>query len=154
MNRSTIYTQEQPRTFDILNGWRDALIAAGYLQQDLAGSTIPVVSGFTALASSPASLVLNLGAGRVYEQAQADSTQYGSIPSDTDLIMQQGFAPAQTVTLSTSGLSAGQSRWALVETTFAQVDVIRTNDPTGGVLYYWNSANPTVPFQGPNGNDR
>jgi len=56
MNRSIIYTQEQPRTFDILNGWRDALIAAGYLQQDLAGNTTTVVTGFAATPSSPASL--------------------------------------------------------------------------------------------------
>jgi len=151
MNRSIIYTQEQPRTFDILNGWRDALIAAGYLQQDLAGNTTTVVTGFAATPSSPASLVLNLTAGRIYELSAADATQYGSLPNDTDLIMQQGLAAAQTVTLTTAALSAGQSQWALIEVSFGQVDVIRANDPTGGVLYYWNSANPTVPFQGPNG---
>ena len=152
MNRSIIYTQEQPRTFDVLNSWRDALIAAGYLQQDIAGGTTAVVSGFTALASSPTSLVINLAAGRIYENAQVDGTQFGSLPSDTDLIMQQGFAAPQTVTLSTAGLSAGQSQWALVEASFNQIDVIRANDPTGGVLYYWNSTTPSVPFQGPNGN--
>src|ERR1019366_7493399 len=110
MDRSIIYTQEQPRTFDISNGWRDTLIAAGFLEQDLAGVTTTLVSGFGALASSPASLILHLAAGRIYEQAEVDATQYGSLPSDTDLIMQQGLAAAQTVTLTGSALSSGHSQ--------------------------------------------
>lgn len=152
MDRSIIYTQEQPRTFDVLWAWRDTLFALAYLEQDLAGATTAVVSGVVATASSPASLVLHLSAGRIYEQAPIDATQYGSIPADTDLVMQQGYAAAQAVTLTTSGLSSGQSRWALIEVAFSQVDVVRANDPTGGLLYYWNSDNPTVPFQGPGGN--
>ena len=132
----------------MLWGWRDTLISTSYLQQDLCGNTTTVVSGFAATPSSPTSLVINLTAGRVYEQAAVDTTQYGLIPADADLIMQQGYAAAQPVTLSTAALSAGQSQWALVEVAFAQVDVIRANDPTGGVLYYWNSATRRCHFRG------
>jgi hypothetical protein len=151
-NRTIIYDQEQARDFDVLNAWRDALIAEGYLEQDLTGGPITTVSGFTVLASSPASLIINLAAGRIYQQAEVDATQYGSLPSDTDLIMQQGYASPQSLQFNTAGLAAGQSRWALVQVAYVQNDIVRANDPTGGILYYWNAANPTTPFQGPNGN--
>lgn len=149
MNRSIIYDQEQVREFDILWGWRDAMIALGFLEQDIAGATTTVVGGFVATQTASPSLSINLAAGRIYELAQVDTTTYGSLAADTDTIMQQGLALAQQVTLSTGGLSAGQSQWALIQAQFSQADVIRAGDPTGGVLYYWNSSNPTQPFQGP-----
>lgn len=152
MNRPIIYDEEQARTYDILWGWRDFVIAAGFLEQDLAGQTTGVVAGIGATASGPPSLVINLAAGRVYQNAAVDATSYGALSADSDLIMQQGIAAGQTVTLTTSGLSSGQSRWALIQAQFSQVDAIPGDDPTGGLLKYFNTADPTVPFEGP-GND-
>ncbi len=57
----------------------------------------------------------------------------------------------QTVTLSTTGIAAGQSQWHLIEAQFSQSDVIRSGDPNGGLLYLYNSTTPTSPFEGPNG---
>jgi hypothetical protein len=99
--------------------------------------------------TSPASLSINLAQGRIYQQAALDAASYGLLPSDSTLVMQQGFAAAQAVTLTTAALSAGQSQWALVQAMFSPNDQVRANDPTGGVLFYWNSANPSQPLQGP-----
>jgi hypothetical protein len=149
LNRTIIYSEEQARDFDVMWGWKDTLYAAAFLQQDMAGGTTSVVSGLAATPTSPATLSINLTSGRIYQQAALDSTSYGSLPSDSTLVMQQGFAVAQAVALTTSALSAGQSQWALIQAAFSQSDIIRAGDPTNGVLYYWNSANPTQPFQGP-----
>ena len=149
MNRSIYYSQEQLRSFDLLWSLKDTLEALAYLEQDIAGTTATVVSGLTASPTSPATLNVTLTAGRIYALAAVDSTAYGSLTSDPALVMQQGFAAAQSVALTTSALSSGQSQWALIQASFSQTDVIRTGDPTGGVLYYWNSANPSQPLQGP-----
>src|SRR5262249_39410136 len=108
MNRSEIYSGEQGRTFDVLWGWKDVLAALGAVETSLAGNTNTVLAGFAATASAPASLVINLAQGWIYQQSALDSTSYGSLPSDSTIVQQQGYAIAQTVTLTTSGLSSGQ----------------------------------------------
>jgi hypothetical protein len=148
-NRVILYSQEQVRSFDQLWAVKDAFYAAAFLQQDLAGGTTSVVSGLAATPTSPATLNINLTAGRIYQQSALDATTWGALAADPTLVMQQGFAVAQAVALTTSALSAGQSQWALIQAAFSQSDIIRAGDPTNGVLYYWNSANPTQPFQGP-----
>jgi microcystin-dependent protein len=150
VNRSIFYDEEQPDPFDFLWQEKDILAAIGALELDLAGQTTTLVTGFTPTPTGPASLTINLTAGRIYQQSVLDATAFGALASDATIVQQQGVAPAQSVTLSTAGLSAGQSMWALVQAQFSQVDVIRTGDPTNGVLNFFNSANPTQPFQGPN----
>lgn len=149
-NRSILYDEEQPDPFDFLWQYKDFLAAIGAIELDLAGQTTTMVTGFAPTPTGPASLTINLTAGRIYQQSVLDSTSYGALASDSTIVQQQGVAPAQSVTLSTAGLTSGQSMWALVQAQFSQVDVIRTGDPTGGVLNFWNAANPTQPFQGPN----
>jgi microcystin-dependent protein len=149
-NRSIVYDQEQLDPFDVLWQYKDFLIAIGALELDLTGQTTTMVTGFSPTPTAPASLSINLTSGRIYQQSVMDSTAYGALASDSTVVQQQGVAPAQSVTLSTAGLSSGQSMWALVQAQFSQVDVVRTGDPTGGVLNFWNASNPTQPFHGPN----
>ena len=151
MDRTIYYTQEQLRSFDLLWSLRDVMTGVAFGDQDILGQA-GMVGGLAATPTSPASLQINLAAGRIYQNAVIDGTTYGSLAADTNLIMQQGFAAAQPITLSTSALSSGQSQWVLIEASFQQVDAIRSGDPTSGVLYYYNSANPSQPFQGPGGN--
>jgi hypothetical protein len=150
VDRPILYSEEQGRTFDILWGLRDALIALCQLEQDLSGTIGAQLAGFGATPTSPATLTINLAAGSIYQQSAVDSTSYGALASDTQIIQQQGLAATQQVALTTSGLAGGQSRWALVQAQFAQVDQVATGDPTGGLLLYYNSTNPSQPFQGPN----
>lgn len=151
MDRPIQYTQEQARGYDFLWAYKDALIGIGWLEADLTGQTTALATGLAATATAPASLNINLGGGRIYQLSAVDATNYGLLPSDATLIMQQGNVIAQAVALSTSGLSSGQSRWALIEANFAQVDDIPADDPNGGVPFFWNSANPAQPLQGMGG---
>lgn len=151
-DRPILYDMNQDRTFDHERGFHDILYSISQAVQDLLGQGYTVVAGLSATQTSPASLTINLAAGRILQLAAADAVSQGAIPQDLTQILQQGTAVAQQVTLSTSGLSTGQSRWALVQAQFNQVDVVRANDPNAGLLYFYNAANPTLPFQGPNNN--
>lgn len=152
MNRFFQYSQEQVRSFDLNWSTKDVLYGLSQLTGDLLGSTYAVVAGLVATAGSPASLTIGIGAGEIYQLAAADTSPFGSLPADATLLYQQGSASAQQIVLVTSGLTTGQSQWVLIEAAFAQSDVIRTGDPTAGLLYYYNSANPAQPFQGPGNN--
>lgn len=150
MDEVILYSMEQIRSFDFISLETDALTALAYLTQDEHGVTTTVVSGFAGTPTAPASLTVNLAAGRIYQLAPLNATSVGAIPQDLTSVMQQGFGAAQAVVLSTAGIAGGQSRWSLIECQFSQVDDIPATDPTGGVLLYYNSADPTQPFQGPN----
>ena len=151
MDRSIIYDQSDVRSYDHLWGWRNNLIGLSQAVMDLLGTTSTMLAGFAATPASPASLVVNLAAGDLYQMADIDAAAYGSLTADTAQILQQGIAAAQTVTFSTSGLASGQSRWALVQAQFAQTDEIPGDDPNGGLLPYLNTSNPSGPaWSGPN----
>src|ERR1700678_800745 len=145
MDRTIIDPLEQMRDFDYVEGNHDTLLALAATMEDVLGTGIAVLAGPSATQTTSPSLTINLGTARIYQFAAADATAVGSIPEDMTIILQQGFAAAQQVTLSTAGLSAGQSRWALIQAQFDQVDAIRANDPTGGSINFYNSSNPNEP---------
>jgi hypothetical protein len=135
---------EQMRDFDFVMFEHDVLTALGGLANDItSGLPITVAGGLVATQTSSPSLTINMAAGRIYQLAPSDSTADGSIPQDLNIITQQGYAPAQTVTLIAP--SAGQSQWNLIQAQFSQVDAVRTNDPNGGNVPFYNVANPTQP---------
>jgi hypothetical protein len=151
MNRPQIFDQADVRSYDHLWGWRDMLYATSSLVQAILGGTTTVASGLAATPTGPASLTINIAAGQIYQLGQVDATAYGSLTADTTQVLQQGLASAQTVLLSTAGLSTGQSRWALIQANFAQVDDIPSDDPNGGLLPFVNPSNPSgPPWSGPN----
>ncbi len=152
MQRYIQYDQEQVRTFD--QNWltKDALIGLAWATRDILGQSYAVISGFTPAPTGPASMSVIVGGGEIYQLAQVDSSSFGSLTADTTVVMQQGHADAEQFTLTTSGLSAGQSQWVLFCLKFVQVDAIRDGDPTGGLLFYYDASNPSQPFEGP-GND-
>jgi hypothetical protein len=119
--------------------------------QFLLGDTGTYFQGLAASATTPtANMVVNLDSGYIIQQKQVDQSAYGSLPTNTLSVMQLGRSVSGAVTLSTSGLSSGQSRYALIQAGFIQSDAIRAGDPDGGVLPYININNPTQPFNGPN----
>lgn len=149
-SRPIIYSLAQIRSFDILWGFRDALIATCDLAEMTLGNQSTVIDGFLASPTGPASLVINLTSGMILSLAAVDALVYGSLSADSDQIMQIGQAAAGPITFNTSGLSADQNKWALVQVGFAQADDIPSDDPNGGVLPYVNVSNPLDPFEGPN----
>lgn len=147
--RPIIYSMEQGRSYDFLKACRYMMESDARILADTLGSTATLASGFAATQTATASLTINVANGSVYQQSAVDGTAYGAIASDTRLIEQMGRYEAGTLTLTTSGLTSGQSQWALVQATFEQVDSIPADDPNAGVLPYYNSTNPSQPFQGP-----
>lgn len=152
MDRPIIYSAEQTRSFDVDSLSKAAMLGLAWEAQDLLGQSITVAAGIAATATS--TLAVTLSAGRIYQLASADASPFGGsvLPQDTTQILQQGWSPAQSLTLSTAGLSAGQSRWVLIEAGFSQADAIAPNDPNNGLLPYFNAANPLLPLQGAGGN--
>lgn len=148
IHRPIVFDLAQTRDFDILHGWRETLYALGQLAGDVLGSTNSVVAGLGA--SSNNNMTISLAAGEIYALANVDTTAYGSLSSDTTQTTQQGFALAQSVILTTAGISSGQSRYTLIYAAFSQTDVIPSDDPNGGVLNYLNSSDPSgPPWSGP-----
>lgn len=154
MDRSITYAAEGLRSYDIAANLRRMLISTSQLTQDIFGSTTTVVGGFAITPTGPLSLSINLAAGRIYQLADVDATTFGTIPADLTVVEQQGWAAAQTLTLTTAGLAAGQSQYALVQVIFSQTDGIPADDPTNGVLNFFNAANPQIPLVGPGGNSQ
>lgn len=152
MNRPLIYTGEIIRTFDIASAWRDALEALAQLTEDLLGGSTAVAAGLAATQQSPESLSINIAPGSLYLLTTVDPTAAGALPASADIAMVQGILAAQTaLLLSTSGLGAGQNRYALIEATVVFNDGVRVGDPSGGVLPFYNSQNPAQPLQGQGG---
>lgn len=150
MNRPLVYTAEIVRAEDMVWGWRDTLEAIAQAVADIiGGSSQALFAGLTASATSPLSMNINVAPGDGYQFLTIDPTQNGPLPPSTDTGFVQGINPAQTVvTLSTSGLNSGQNMWALVEAQVQFSDVVRALDPSGGVLSFFNPANPSQPLQG------
>jgi hypothetical protein len=155
MHKSTLYSQEQNRSFDHMSVYNDALTALGVLMADIlfgsAGGTLStVLGGFGATPGT--GLTINLAAGSLYQLAALDGTAWGAMPANAAQVVQQGLAAAQAVVLTAAALISGQSQWVLIEATFGQVDAIRTGDPNSGIAPFVNAANPTgPPLQGPGG---
>lgn len=151
MDRPPFYTGMIWRSYDIGNGFKDCLKGIGNAVQALLGTNETVASEFSCSAQGTPNLDLTLAAGQIYQWAPADAAPFGTLIIDNNPILQQGYAPQQTLSLNTNQLANGQSQWVLVQVTFVQLDQIRTGDPTGGRIAFYNSANPPVPLQGPNG---
>ncbi len=127
------------------------MIGLSRVAQTILGSSVAVASGFSIAAQSTPNMTLNLAAGNIFSNAAADATPFGALPADSTNIFQHGYTPAKVLSFDTTRLIAGQSQYAIVEVQFQQLDVVRTGDPDGGILAFYDSLNPTVPLQGENG---
>ncbi len=150
MDRRLIYPGELPQDADILQIERNTLVALANLGSDLLLNTLDpanlttnnvLVGGFKPTVSG---LQVSLAAGRVYSFAQVDATAFGSLTADTRTVLQQGQIDAWSNTF-VAPTTAGHSRKDLIQVKLTQVD------DGSKVLLYYDSSNPTVPFQGPGG---
>lgn len=145
MFRQIIYTGEQLRGYDFAQAETHAMIAICNAVQAMLGQNTAVAWGMTA-SGTGANLVVSLTRGGIFEVAPIDATTAGLLVQNTNPILQQGAIEASTVTLSTSGISGGQSRYTLIQAQFNQSDGIPASDPTSGNLPFYNSANPSSPI--------
>lgn len=144
MYRPIIYTAEQVRSTDILFGFRHAMIAFSKLAAALLGTTT-CVNGFACTPTSPNTLTVNLGPGEIYGMAPVDAMAYGVLPADTtDQILKQGTILGTTNLSCPAPNTVGFSINYLIEAQFQEIDAVDV------VLAFWNSQNPSQPFNGQN----
>lgn len=143
MDRQTIYFGQIPLETDLLHAEQNAVVALAKLAAGVFG-TSPVVNGFTCTPTAPASLSVLLTAGEIYQVANLEATAWSSLPADTaHSILKQGILLDPLTFAITPPGTTGFSQVFLIEVQYADSDTGST------VLSYYNSAQPSNPFNGP-----
>lgn len=144
MDRTIVYPGAIPLDTDLLSVNRNAMIALGYLAQAVLGTNV-VIDGLACAATTPASMMVNVGPGSLLQLSVIDSTSYGSLPADTtDPLVKIGINTTPTSFTLTAPTTSGQSINYLIQATFQE------SDTSPIVLPYYNAANPALPYSGPN----
>lgn len=137
-----------PLETDLLNTNRNTLVALGLLTLDIFG-TSTVVGGLPCTPTSPGTLNVQVGPGRIYSLEAVDSTAYSSLAADTvDDIVKQGINLATTTLSCPAPTTAGDSIDYLIEAIYEDQDAVDV------VLPYYDSSNPGNPYSGPGGNNQ
>lgn len=148
MDRQIVYSGAVPLETDLLNTNRNVLIALGLLTLDIFGSNT-VVGGLPCTPTSPGSLSVQVGPGRIYSLEAVDSTAYSSLPADTvDDIVKQGVNLVTTTLSCPAPTTPGYSIDYIIEAIYEDVD------GNAVVLPYYNASNPGNSFSGPGGNNQ
>lgn len=143
MDRIIVYPGAIPLDTDNLIPQRNAMIALGMLMRATLG-TNTVVDGLTCVATTPASMTVNINPGSIVTVTTVDNTAYGSLAADTtDSIVKMGINLQATPFTLTAPTTSGQSVNYLIEAQFAE------SDGTPVTLPYYNAANPSQPYTGP-----
>ncbi len=146
MDRQIVYPGSIPLDTDILSIERNAMIAIGYLAQATLGSTT-LVDGLICSPTTPASLTVSIGPGSITSLSVVDALPFGSLGQDTiDPVVKMGINTSTTSFTLTAPTTSGQSINYLVQASLQEADT------TPIVLPYYNAANPSQPFYGPNNN--
>ncbi|HHL2824790.1 TPA: hypothetical protein ACQ431_003021 [Citrobacter murliniae] len=144
MNRQIVWAGAIPLETDLLNTNKNTMIALAKLASAIMGSST-YVRGLACTPTSPASMVVNIGAGEIYSLQNIDGTAYSSLAADiTHSILKQGYTlDSQQFTL-TAPSTSGYSINYLIQVTYADTDGGST------VLPYYNASNPSTAWSGPN----
>jgi hypothetical protein len=152
LDRPKFYSGQIWRSYDVNNIGRNAMKADCRLAEAMLGSTDSVASGLAATAQSVPNMTINIGPGQLLQLSEIDATVMGSIDADTNIILQQGVVETvETVSFNISGLTGTQQKWGLVQGQFRQVDEVPVDDPDDGIIPFFDSTNPLVPLEGPDG---
>ena len=145
MDRPVIYTGEQGRSTDFLFGMRSAMVGLAKLSSALLGVNT-LARGLACTPTSPASMQVNVGPGELYALANIDGTAYGTLPADTThQVLKQGILLDAVALSCPAPITSGFSINYLIEAAYQE------SDTTNVVLPYFNSANPSIPLNGPGG---
>ncbi|WP_353192098.1 hypothetical protein [Pandoraea pnomenusa] len=132
---------------------QDNMVALGKLAAAVLG-TSPIANGLPCTPTSPASLQVTIGAGEIYALGPLEATAYGTLPADTThQIIKQGISLDPVLVSCAPPPTGGQAINYLIQVQYQDLDV--SLDPTTGsaapvVLQFYNSSNPSQPWQGPN----
>jgi hypothetical protein len=164
MDRQQVYPLAIPYETDFLWAQRFTQEGLGLLSADLLGSG-PIACGLAGTPTSPASLAVSIGPGRLYQTSLLDTAAYGQLTgtnvatingqqvagglgSDTDSfhsVLKQGLLRDPQTIACPAPSTAGTSISYLIEAMFQEVDT------TPSVLQFFNTQNPGTSLTGPNG---
>lgn len=130
MDRRKVYRSQLPYEIDVLASQQFAYEALGLAMLDILGSAT-IAGGFACAPTSPASLSVKVGPGRLYLLSVMDTAALGQIGgigglaadtnSDHSIIKQGILRDTQTFTITPPG-TAGQSQVFLVQAQFLEAD--------------------------------
>ena len=144
MDRQIVYPGAIPLETDLLNTNKYAMMGLAKLAAALMGSNT-YLHGLACTPSSPASMVVNVAKGQIYSLQNVDGTAYSSLAADTtNTILKQGVILGSTAFTLAAPTTAGQSINYLIQIAYSDTDSGAT------VLPYYNAANPSVAYSGPN----
>lgn len=143
MDRLTVYPGAIPLDTDILSAQKNAYYGLGWLAQAAIGTSVAVV-GLTVAPTAPASLQVVVAPGAIFALETVDTGSFGSLGTDANQIVKQGIAPASQNLTLTPPTTTGFSTNYLVQVAFAETD------DTPVTLPYYNAADPSVAWIGPN----
>ncbi|OOH80799.1 hypothetical protein [Leptospirillum ferriphilum] len=154
MDRIIEYPMEQIIVDDFLNQRVLDMIALGKLISAILG-TQTMVEGLACTPTSPASMSVNVAPGQIFFLEAVDTTTYGDLSATANIIghsvtpanttiMKQGMILSETTFALTAPSTSGDSVNYLISANYEDSDAVNT------VLNYYNSSNPSQPFQGPN----
>ncbi|MDU5780776.1 MAG: phage tail protein [Pantoea sp.] len=144
MDRQIVYPGAIPLETDLLNTNKYAMMGLAKLAAAMMGSNT-YLHGLACTPSSPASMVVNVAKGQIYSLQNVDGTAYSSLAADTtNTILKQGVILGSTAFTLTAPTTAGQSINYLIQIAYSDTDSGAT------VLPYYNAANPSVAYSGPN----
>ena len=154
MDRIIEYPMEQIIVDDFLNQRVLDMIALGKLISALLG-TQTMAEGLACTPTSPASMSVNVAQGQIFFLEAVDTTTYGDLSATANIIghnvtpsnatiMKQGMILSETTFALTAPSSSGDSVDYLISANYEDNDAVDT------ALNYYNSSNPSQPFQGPN----
>ncbi len=143
MDRNLVYPGSIPLDSDLLSLNRNTMVAIGYLVQAVLGGGT-AVDGLTCSPTVPASLTVTVGPGSITQLSVVDTLAFGSLPADTsDPLVKMGVNLTSTSFTLAAPTTSGQSVNYLIQAAFQESDT----DPI--VLPYYNAANPSQPYTGP-----
>lgn len=148
MDRRTVYRGEVPYEADFLGAQQFAYEALGLFIQDVIGSAI-AVAGLACIATSPASLNVKVGPGRIYKLLALEATDWGKLLGNGGLdadtvtdhqIMKQGLHRDTEQFAITPPGTAGQSQCYLIQAQFVEAD------DAGQDAQFYNVSSPSSPI--------
>lgn len=143
MDRQIVFPGSIPLDTDLLNAQRSAMVALGYLAQATLGAG-PVVDGLACAPTAPASMTVTVGPGGLAVLTTLDAIAFGSLPADNaSPLVKMGVNTSSIPFTLTAPTTSGQSVNFLIQASLSEIDT----SPV--VLPYYNSANPSQPYAGP-----
>ena len=143
MDRTIVYPGSIPLDKDILSINKNVMLSVGFLAQAILG-TNTAVDGLVCSPTTPTSMTVTVGPGCLTQIGAVDMLAYGSIPADTaGQVVKMGINLEPMTFTLVPPASVGQSLNYLIEASFQEIDT----NPV--VLPYYNAANPSQAFSGP-----